>query len=35
MALAAWLPKPIEWWLRPARIAARDGEQRAHVWKSV
>src|SRR5262245_21881054 len=28
-------PMPTEWWLRPARSAARVGEQRAVVWKRV
>jgi hypothetical protein len=25
----------MEWWLRPVRIAALDGEHRAVVWKLV
>src|SRR5262245_48521490 len=28
-------PIPTEWWLRPARSAARGGEQRAGVWQRV
>src|SRR5215203_7482532 len=28
-------PMPTAWWLRPESIAARDGEQRAVVWKRL
>ena len=33
MAVRAWLPRPIEWGLRPAISVARDGEHSAVVWK--
>ena len=33
MAVSECEPSPIRWWLRPAMIAARDGEHSAVVWK--